>query len=151
MASQPLRAAGFEGEALNTWLGIEWVECLDPLPSTCTCHPELGPRVGLHYNDAVGDLAQLADPVVAAKWGPSIGSGQVRSLRDPNAWGTADRWRVADKLRDPWYNAHACWAISVGGTRKELWTPGRTGTYLPHSGEDFELHAGHIRAHLWNS
>jgi len=30
MASQPLRAAGFEGAALDIWLGIEYVECRRP-------------------------------------------------------------------------------------------------------------------------
>ena len=149
MASQPLRAAGFADEALDIMLGIEWVECRNPTLNSCTCHPDLPPRTDLHYYDAVGDLTIISD-----KWGPSIGSGQVRSLRHPEQFPFPDTLRIADKLRDPWYNAQACWEISNRGTDFMKWTPFRPDrgqTYLPHLGEDFPLHGGHVRAHLWNS
>jgi Lysozyme like domain len=136
MASQPLRKAGFEGEALDIMLGIEWVECYEPISK-------------LHYYDAVGDLGSISDI-----WGPSIGAAQIRSLRDPLSGNEADRWRVASALRDPWYNAQAAWEISNHGTDYMKWTPFRPDrgqTYLPHKGVDFELHAGHPNAHLWDS
>lgn len=103
------------------------------------------------YSDAVGDLAQLADPVVAAKWGPSIGLTQIRSLRDPMAWGVVDRWRVAEKLRDPHYNAEAAFAISKSGTDFSPWTMYRNGMWAIHSGADFECRTGHPNASKWNS
>lgn len=103
------------------------------------------------YSDAVGDLAQLADPVVAAKWGPSIGLTQIRSLRNPNAWGPADRWRVADKLRDPAYNAAAAYVISKQGKDFTPWTMYRNNKYLPHKGLDFEVKTGHPKADQWSA
>lgn len=102
------------------------------------------------YSDAVGDLAQLADPAVAAKWGPSVGLTQIRSLRDPAAWGAADRWRVADKLRDPGFNAQAAFAISKQGTDFTPWTMYRNGLWKPHKGLDFEPRTGHPRAAEWS-
>jgi hypothetical protein len=149
MAGQFLREAGFEGQALDIMLGIEWVECLDPNEVTCTCHPDLPPRRGLHFYDAVGDVG-----IISAVWGPSIGPGQVRSLRHPNQYPFPDTLRVAPLLLDPTYNARACWEISEEGTDFMKWTPFRPDrgeTYKPHVGKDFELHSGHFRAHLWNS
>lgn len=102
------------------------------------------------YSDAVGDLAQLADPVVAAKWGPSIGLTQIRSLRFPDIWGPLDIWRVADKLRDPYYNASAAFAISKKGTVFSPWTMYRNGMYQAHAGQDFEVRTGHPRAGEWS-
>jgi hypothetical protein len=149
MARSVMLKAGWEpGELTDEMLGTSWWECIDPLPSTCTCHPELGPRIGLHYYDAVGDLALINE-----KWGPSLTAFQIRTLRDPTAWGRDDVWRDAEKLHDdPIYAAKAARVIvGPNGEHRDYWTMWRNGRYLEHKGEDFELHAGHIRAHLWNS
>lgn len=107
-------------------------------------------KVRSAYSDAVGDLAQLADPVVSAKWGPSVGLTMVRSLRDPNAWGPLDRWRIASRLREPQYNADAAYALSKQGTDFSLWTMYRNNEFLPHKGLDFEIRTGHPRAAEWS-
>ncbi|MGH6690836.1 MAG: hypothetical protein ACREF4_09185 [Gammaproteobacteria bacterium] len=146
MAKPLLQRRGFAGELLDTFLGVEWVECLDPDESTCTCHPELPARRGLHFADAVGDVDLVDD-----KWGPSIGAAQIRALRDPNGWGRTDVWRVADKLRDPDFNAQAAYAVVEGGAKLDLWSAHKHGTFRPYVGLDFELHFGHRRAHLWNA
>lgn len=98
------------------------------------------------YVDAVGDLTLIDDI-----YGPSIGLCQVRALRDPRAWGTTDRWRVARLLRDPWYNAVAAYWISGRGTNFTPWTLFRNGGYLPHKGLDYEIRTGHPRAGEWNT
>lgn len=102
------------------------------------------------YADAVGDLAQLEDPEVAAKYGPSIGLCQVRSLRNPRIWGPADRWRIARLLLDPWYNAVAAYWISAQGKDFTPWTLYREGDYLPEKGKDYEIRTGHPRAGEWS-
>lgn len=56
--------------------------------------------------NAVGDTT-----LVTSKWGPSIGLWQIRSLRNPTAFGGVDRLRDAAKLRDPVYNAETARAI----------------------------------------
>jgi hypothetical protein len=123
-AKPVLQQAGFAGGALDVALGVSWAESEG-------------------YSDAVGDYLQLQDPAVSAKWGPSIGLFQIRSLRDPNAWGVLDRWRVRDLLLDPLYNARAAYAISLSGTDWHLWTTYRTGSYLSHAGDDYEIRTGH--------
>lgn len=134
MAKSVLQRAGFEGVLLDQMLGIWWVECYHP--------PTLA-----HYYDAVGDIALIDD-----KWGPSVGCGQVRSLREPLKYPYPDTLRVAAMLRDPNYNATACLAICEGGTKLYKWTPYRlqSRAYLDHIGMDFELIGGHPQAHLWN-
>lgn len=101
------------------------------------------------YTDAIGDLKYLEDPVVAAKYGPSIGLTQVRALRNPRIWGVPDRWRIASLLRNPEFNAVAAYWISKQGTDFAPWTMYRTGAWLPHRGLDFELRTGHPRAADW--
>jgi hypothetical protein len=103
------------------------------------------------YLDAVGDLAQLADPIVSAKWGPSCSGFQIRTLRDPLAWGAADRWRNAALLHDdPEYAAQAAYVISKGGTDWSLWSTFADKNYLPYKGKDYELRRGHPRAADWS-
>ncbi len=97
------------------------------------------------YADAVGDLALIDET-----YGPSIGLTQTRALRNPRIWGTADRWRVARLLLDPWYNAVAAYWISKGGTDFSPWTMFRNGMWLPHRGLDFEIKTGHPRAGEWS-
>lgn len=104
------------------------------------------------YSDAVGDLAQLADPAVSAKWGPSIGLFQIRSLRHPGDYPVAngDRLRVASALRDATYNAKAAYVISKSGTDFSKWTTYRTGSYKRMYGQDFPIRTGDKNAELWN-
>ncbi|MGH7790764.1 MAG: hypothetical protein ACREOB_00475 [Thermodesulfobacteriota bacterium] len=128
-----MQQAGFEGLLLDTMLGIEWYECYEPITQ-------------LHYYDAVGDLALISD-----KWGPSIGSGQVRSLRHPDQFPYPDTLRIANRLREPLYNAQACFAICENGAEFDKWTVHRTGQWEEKKGVDFTLHSGHPRAHLWSS
>jgi hypothetical protein len=93
---------------------------------------------------------ELGHWLVNPKWGPSIGWFQVRSLRDPLSGNAADRFRVAEKLRDPLFNARAAFAISKGGTDFSFWTVYREGTYEKFLGQDYELKTGHARADDWD-
>jgi coproporphyrinogen III oxidase len=102
-------------------------------------------KVRSAYTDAVGDLGLIDE-----KYGPSIGLTQVRSLRNPHAWGVADRWRVARLLQNPDFNAEAAWWISKGGTDFTPWTMFRNGMWKPHAGLDFEIKTGHPRAGEWS-
>lgn len=120
-------AAGFAGQSLDIALGVSYAESSG-------------------YADAVGDIA-----LVDEKWGPSVGLFQIRSLRDPNAWGPTDRWRVAEKLRDPEYNAKAAFAISRQGTNFTAWTMYRNETYLQFKGRDYEIRYGHKNADKWSA
>lgn len=144
MAKSVLQQAGFAGELLDTMLGIEWVECLDPMEGVCLCHPELPPRRNLHYYDAIGDTDKVDD-----KWRPAAGAGQVRGLWHPEDYGPGDNMRKLPELLDPIYNAQTCFALHKR-YGFNLWSPFKSGTYLSHKGEDFELHSGHKRAHLWD-
>lgn len=98
------------------------------------------------YGDAVGDLA-----LIDTKYGPSIGLGQVRALRNPRVWGDADRWRVARLLRDPWFNAVACFWISKNGTDFTPWTMFKNGMFVPHRGLDYQVMSGHPNSSKWDS
>lgn len=110
--------------------------------------PECTTRFGVYsaYSDAVGDLG-----LVNAEWGPSIGLFQIRSLRDPSSGNLADTLRVASKLEDPVYNAHAAFVISKQGTDWTPWSTFKNGAYLPHKGKDFEIKTGHVDAGRWNA
>lgn len=126
MTARPvLVQAGFAGEALDIALGVSWAESGG-------------------YSDAVGDITLVND-----KWGPSIGLFQVRSLKYPHAWGSADSYREVFALRNPYYNAVAAYAISKNGTDWQPWSVYRSGAYLPHVGLDYEVVTGHIRGDQW--
>jgi hypothetical protein len=84
------------------------------------------------------------------KWGPSIGWFQVRSLREPEKWGSVDKLRVAEKLRDPLYNAKAAFAISKGGTDFSFWSVFTHDTYTKFLDVDYQLKTGHARADDWD-
>lgn len=94
----------------------------------------------------MGDLDK-----VDAKWGPSIGEFQIRSLRDPSAWGPLDKVRVASKLTDPAYNAQAAYVISKNGTDFTPWSAFKSGNYKPHVGMDYQLVTGHPKAGEWSA
>jgi hypothetical protein len=84
------------------------------------------------------------------KWGPSVGWFQVRSLREPEKWGTVDQLRVAEQLRDPILNAKAAFAISKGGTDWTPWSVYNHGTYEQYLDVDYDLKTGHARADDWD-
>jgi hypothetical protein len=130
MAKSVLAHAGFAGTTLDVALGVSYAESGG-------------------YADAIGDYTQLQDPTIAAKWRISVGLFQIRALRDPNAWGVLDRWRVAESLLDRVYNAQAAYAISKQGTDWTPWSVFRSGSYLPHVGRDYTIKSGHsARAHF---
>ena len=98
------------------------------------------------YYDAVGDLTK-----VDAEWGPSISHFQIRSLRDPLSGNAADRWRVAEKLRDPVYATQAAWVISKNGTDFTPWSAFKSGDWEEFAGKDWTLVAGHPDAAKWSN
>ncbi len=99
--------AGFTGEALVTMVAVSLAE--DPARDPA----------------ARGDLG-----LQTAKWGPSLGFAQIRSLWAD--YGTG-RDRDPTRLTDPAFNAHAAWDISRGGADFRpwsTWTSGRFRDYL---------------------
>ncbi len=105
IAYQAAYAAGFRGSALIMAVAIAGAEsAFNP--------------------DAVGDQTLAND-----KWGNSIGLWQIRSLRNPGAYGSPDNLRIASKLSDPFYNARVAFAISKGGTSWKDWSTWLNGAY----------------------
>lgn len=74
--------------------------------------------------DAVGDV-DLED----AKWGPSVGIYQVRSLRADTGTGNE---RDVERLGEPAFNTRAMVAISAGGTKWTPWSVFKNGRYQNH-------------------
>jgi hypothetical protein len=96
------RKAGFMGDALRTIIAVVLAESGgDP--------------------DNVGD-----ESLANSTWGPSIGLGQVRSLRAETGTG---RPRDATKLTDPAFNLRSAFAISSGGSSFRPWTMFTNGRY----------------------
>jgi len=95
------------------------------------------------FTDAVGDVT-----LIDAKWGPSIGLFQVRSLRSPQSFGGADGWRYAFPLRQPFYNAQAALAITNGGDWSK-WATFVSGAYKQYLGQSPKLKTGHAQAADW--
>ncbi|GJF34893.1 hypothetical protein KNE206_75930 [Kitasatospora sp. NE20-6] len=75
--------------------------------------------------EAVGDQ-NLAD----AKWGPSIGLFQIRSLRRPQEFGFPDSLRVEEALYGPTYNAKVARAIHTQAHGWSPWSTYTSGRYL---------------------
>jgi hypothetical protein len=71
--------------------------------------------------DVVGD-----ESLVDAKWGPSIGLAQIRSLWAERGTGGS---RDPDALADPLHNARAAWEISSHGANFNPWTIFKSGAY----------------------
>jgi hypothetical protein len=70
----------------------------------------------------VGDQS-LAD----AKWGPSVGLWQIRTLRaETGTGGTRD----INRLKDPTFNARSMFAESEHGTNWRPWTVYKSGEYV---------------------
>jgi hypothetical protein len=95
------------------------------------------------FSDAVGDIT-----LVDAKWGPSIGLFQIRSLRYPLSFAGADMLRIAYALRNPWYNASAALAITNGGDWSK-WSTFTNGDYRQYLGQSPKVRTGHANASQW--
>jgi hypothetical protein len=67
-----------------------------------------------------------------AKWGPSIGLWQIRSLKAESGTGSP---RDATRLKDPRFNAQAMRAISGGGDSFTPWTTYKNGDYKKQIGK----------------
>ena len=93
------------------------------------------------YEDAVGDLT-----LATAKYGPSIGLFQVRSLRSPQSFTGSDRYRLAFALRDRFWNAQAALSISKGGTDWSAWATYGGGQHVQYLGQSPQIRTGHERA-----
>lgn len=88
--------------------------------------------VAVALAESGGNTDDQGDVILqTAKWGPSVGLWQIRSLKGEalSSAAGADRYRDASKLTDPTFNAQAARAIwgEAGG-----WSPWSTypGTYL---------------------
>jgi hypothetical protein len=101
-------AAGFRGDALITAVAIAKAESgFDAL--------------------ALGDVS-----LQTAKWGPSVGLWQIRSL---NAETGTGRSRDRSRLTGPAFNARSAYSISGGGTNFTPWSVYKDGKYKKHLGE----------------
>ena len=104
-----IAAKGFHGKALKTAYAISIAES--------------GGR-----SNAKGDVS-LQD----AKWGPSIGLFQIRSLKDWKKYN--DPYRDASRLFDPRYNAEAAFKKSNQGKSFKAWSTYTSGAFVKHLGE----------------
>ena len=96
-------AAGFTGSALIIAVAIAYAES--------------------RFNpSAIGDVS-----LQNAKWGPSVGLWQIRSLN--NDFLNIDPVRNYNKLFDPQYNADAAFKISNGGKDFSPWSTYINGAY----------------------
>ena len=106
---QTLASHGFSGKSLRTAYAISIAES--------------GGR-----SNAVGDVG-LQD----AKWGPSIGLFQIRSLKDWKKYN--DPFRDGKRLPDPNYNTQAALKKSHQGANWRPWSTYTGGAYLKHLAE----------------
>lgn len=73
------------------------------------------------------DPAALGDKnLTTAYWGPSVGLGQIRSVKAESGTGKS---RDATKLTDPLFNLKAAYAISLSGVNFIPWTTYKDGLY----------------------
>jgi hypothetical protein len=100
------KSAGFSGSALQTIVAIAMGES------------------GLRP-DAKGDI-NLQD----AKWGPSVGLWQVRTLKADTGQGTTRD--IQKLLADPNFQAKAAWDISGGGRNFQPWSVWKSGKHTQH-------------------
>lgn len=85
--------------------------------------------------DARGDVA-----LETAKWGPSLGLWQVRSLKAESGTGGT---RDPKRLTDPAFNARSMYAISGGGRSWSPWSTYVSGAYLAYrAGVEHAVSAG---------
>lgn len=107
LAGKAAYAAGFRGTALIHAIAIAGAESA--------------------YNpNAKGDVE-----LQTAKWGPSLGLFQIRSLTP--AYLHMEPIRDANKLLDPYYNARAAYQISKKGTDFGPWSTWTNAAYERYS------------------
>jgi len=104
-----IAAGGFHGDALKTAYAISIAES--------------GGR-----SNAKGDIS-----LQNAKWGPSVGLFQIRSLKNWKKYN--DPYRDASKLQDPAYNIEAAYSKSKHGTNFKPWSTYTGGAFIKHLGE----------------
>lgn len=104
-----IAAGGFHGASLRTAYAISIAES--------------GGR-----SDAKGDIS-LQD----AKWGPSVGLFQIRSLKKWKDYN--DPYRDASRLTDPRYNVEAAFTKSKHGTNFQPWTTYTGGAFAKYLNE----------------
>jgi hypothetical protein len=115
--------AGFRGDSLVTAVAIAAGE-------------------SSYNSNALGDVG-----LQTAKWGPSQGLWQIRTLNNPSNYGYPDTLRVADgRLYDPQTNAEAAYALSNGGKNFQPWSVYTSGKY-----QEFLENARTAVANLCNS
>jgi uncharacterized protein (DUF2345 family) len=108
LATEAAYNAGFRGQSLVTIVAIAGAES--------------------QWNpNAIGDVA-----LETAKWGPSCGFWQVRSLVSPSSFSYPDTLRDKNQLFDPQFNANAAYAFSKQGTNFGAWSTYMGGQYLTH-------------------
>ncbi len=119
-----LRYAGFTGQGLRLALGVAIAES--------GAAPVGFVGGGYSYADAtiLGDL-----DLVDAKWGPSVGCFQIRSLKRPQDFSGDDRLRVRTKLLDALYNARTAYRISNGGRDWGAWSTFTAGLHRQYMDE----------------
>jgi hypothetical protein len=113
-------------------------------PSTIDVAQAIAQAESGWFSDAVGDLT-----LIDAKWGPSIGLFQMRSLRSPQSFGGTDLYRYAWPLRDAMFNARAALAVTNGGTDWSKWSTFTSGAYRAYLGASPKVSTGHKDAALW--
>ena len=99
---------GFKGKALDTAFAVSLAES--------------GGRAG-----AIGDVG-----LQTAKWGPSIGLFQIRSLKHWNNYdgkGSKDPWRDGHRLPQTGFNAEAAIHKSIHGTNWSPWATFTSGKF----------------------
>lgn len=99
-----LYAQGFRGRALQTAFAVSMAES--------------------HGNPSAHGDINLQD----AKWGPSIGLFQIRSLKDWKKYDNPNR--DGSRLNNPKYNIQAAWNISHGGKNWKPWSTYTGGEYV---------------------
>lgn len=107
-----LTSAGFKGDARDIAAGIVWAES------------GLDARI-------LGDTT-----ITTAKWGPSVGLFQIRSLKNPSAYSGDDAKRIASKLYDAEYNCKLAYSLSRKGTYWVPWSTYNHGSYKRFKGKD---------------
>jgi hypothetical protein len=94
-----------------------------------------------YYLDAVGDVN-----LIDGTWGPSLGSGQVRT-RIAAAPGTV---RHVDFLRRPVNQVDAMWELSGQGTNWRPWSVWQSGAFEQYLGLNPHMLTNHHRADRWS-
>lgn len=96
--------------------------------------------VAIILGESGGDPDNVGDEdLVDGKWGPSIGLGQVRSLRAETGTGGP---RDATRLTDPAFNLRSALEISGGGTNFKPWSAFTSGRYRQYLARAWAAVAG---------